>query len=170
MKVLVVIDMQRDFIDGALGTKEAVAIVNQVKRKIEERKAQGYEIIYTKDTHGTDYLQTQEGRMLPVEHCIKGTPGWEIPQDIYLPGCKVIEKPSFGSQELPRLLAEASPIEEIELIGLCTDICVLSNAMILKAAFSETPIYVDPACCAGVTPESHDNAIEAMKVCQVLIR
>lgn len=171
MKVLIVIDMQRDFVDGALGTEEAQAIVGHVKNKIKTYHSQGYRLVYTKDTHTSGYLNTQEGKMLPVEHCIKGTPGWEFCEGVYVEGATVVEKPSFGSQDLPEILKQAGePIDEIELIGLCTDICVLSNAMILKAHFPECPLYVDPICCAGVTPESHDNALRALKMCQVIVR
>ena len=148
MKILLVIDMQKDFIDGALGTGEAVKILDPVKEKIRKAKAQGTDIVFTKDTHYKDYLMTQEGRKLPVPHCVKGTEGWELDR---------------GLLEL----AQKAGYEEIELIGLCTDICVISNAMILKAALPEAVVRVDPSCCAGVTPESHRNALEAMKVCQI---
>ena len=148
MKILLVIDMQKDFIDGALGTGEAVKILDPVKEKIRKAKAQGTDIVFTKDTHYKDYLMTQEGRKLPVPHCVKGTEGWELDR---------------GLLEL----AQKAGYEEIELIGLCTDICVISNAMILKAALPEAVVEVDASCCAGVTPESHRNALEAMKVCQI---
>ncbi|MCM1090123.1 MAG: cysteine hydrolase [Butyrivibrio sp.] len=170
MKVLVVIDMQNDFIDGALGTKEAVAIVPNVAEKIK-----GFDglVLSTRDTHRTDYLKTQEGRLLPVEHCIKGTEGWQLRAEIAeLISEEPVDKPSFGSLELAAKLRELDArerIESITLIGLCTDICVISNAMILKAQFPEVPIMVDAACCAGVTPESHTRALEAMKVCQIQI-
>ena len=147
-KLLVVVDMQKDFIDGALGTGEAVKILEPVKEKIRKAKAQGTDIVFTKDTHYKDYLMTQEGRKLPVPHCVKGTEGWELDR---------------GLLEL----AQKAGYEEIELIGLCTDICVISNAMILKAALPEAVVRVDSSCCAGVTPESHRNALEAMKVCQI---
>ncbi|MCD8006987.1 MAG: cysteine hydrolase [Oscillospiraceae bacterium] len=169
MKALIVIDMQNDFIDGALGTAEAVLIVPNVKKKIQAHLAAGGTGIYTRDTHTEDYLSTQEGRNLPVVHCIKGTPGWEIADGIYVDGCQIVDKPSFGSTELPKILAEIPNLESIELVGLCTDICVISNAMILKAAFPEVPITVDSSCCAGVSPESHENALKAMAVCQIKI-
>ncbi|HHY28717.1 MAG TPA: cysteine hydrolase [Desulfitobacterium dehalogenans] len=167
MKVLIVVDMQNDFIDGTLGTKEAVKIVDTVKRKIDSYLAAGDTVIYTQDTHTEAYLQTQEGQKLPVEHCIKGTPGWEISQKVYVSGCQVIEKPSFGSIELAELIAGMKEIQSIELIGLCTDICIISNAMILKAKMLEIPIVVDSSCCAGATPEGHQNALYAMKICQI---
>ncbi len=170
-KILVVVDMQNDFIDGALGTKEAQQIVEPVIHKIKE-----YDItnIYTtRDTHGTDYLSTQEGKNLPVEHCIKGTEGWEIRAEIaeLLQGAVVVDKPSFGSLELAELLYEENKKEEleVELVGLCTDICVVSNAILLKAKMPEIQISVDASCCAGVTPESHQAALETMKMCQIQI-
>lgn len=167
-KLLVVVDMQKDFIDGALGTGEAVKILEPVKEKIRKDKAQGTDIVFTKDTHYKDYLMTQEGRKLPVPHCVKGTEGWELDGGLQelARDCTVLEKPSFGSMELAGL-AQKAGYEEIELIGLCTDICVISNAMILKAALPEAVVRVDSSCCAGVTPESHRNALEAMKVCQI---
>lgn len=159
-KLLVVVDMQKDFIDGVLGTAEAVKIVEPAAAKIREAKEQGEDIIY--------YLMTQEGRKLPVPHCVKGTRGWELDDRIgeLARGCRILEKPSFGSMELAAL-AQQENYEEIELIGLCTDICVISNAMLLKAALPEAVIKVDPFCCAGVTPESHKNALEAMRTCQI---
>lgn len=168
-KILVVVDMQNDFIDGALGTKEAVEIVPKVKEKIENFDGK---IIFTRDTHFENYLETQEGRNLPVKHCIKNTEGWQICSSLQ-PFCKeVIDKPTFGSQKLGEILKESDEKEKIEkimLVGLCTDICVISNAMVIKAFLPETPIAVDAACCAGVSPESHKRAIEAMKVCQIEI-
>lgn len=169
MKFLIVVDMQNDFIDGALGTKEAVAILPAVKTKIE-----GFDgkVIFTRDTHEADYLSTQEGSNLPVEHCIKGTDGWQIhPSLEALRKEEPIDKPAFGSVALGQLLKAydtyEEKIESITLIGLCTDICVISNAMIIKAFLPETPVIVDAACCAGVTPESHENALKAMAVCQI---
>lgn len=169
MKVLVIVDMQNDFINGALGTKEAVKIVDAVKAKINEHRAAGNTVLFTQDTHSKNYLQTQEGRKLPVEHCIKGTPGWDIPPEVYVSDCKVIEKPSFGSLELADVLAGMEGVQSIELIGICTDICVISNALILKARMPETPITVDASCCAGTTVENHENALKAMEVCQIEI-
>lgn len=171
MKVLVVVDMQNDFIDGALGTPEAVAIVPKVAGKI--RTWDG--LVYaTQDTHQADYLTTQEGRNLPVEHCIEGTPGWELAPAIReaMADFTCLTKPTFGSRSLAETLAivnQNQPIEEIELVGLCTDICVISNALLLKAFLPETPIAVDASCCAGVTPESHANALRAMQMCQIRI-
>lgn len=161
-KTLIVVDMQNDFINMALGTPEAVAIVPRVKAKIDEYAAAGWEIIYTRDTHGPDYLQTPEGRKLPVEHCIRGTQGWQIADGLYVPGCKIIDKPNFG---WPHWAAEA--LEEVELVGLCTDICVVSNALIIKAVFPNAKVKVDAACCAGVTPASHSAALTTMAMCQI---
>ena len=168
MNVLIVIDMQNDFIDGALGTKEAEAIVPRVVDKI--RKFDGL-VLATRDTHEMDYLQTQEGRNLPVEHCIRGTKGWELRPEIQeLITTEVIDKPTFGSRELAELLVkQEQEIDRITLVGLCTDICLISNAMVLKAFMPEIPIYVDASCCAGVTPESHARALKALKVCQIQI-
>lgn len=167
MKILVVVDMQKDFIDGALGTPEAVAIVPYVKEVIA-----GFDgkVLFTRDTHFADYMDTQEGRNLPVKHCIKGTPGWEIhPELEALRKYDAIDKLTFGSSELPQVLAREENIESITFIGLCTDICVISNAMITKAFFPEVPLFVDAKGCAGVTPESHKNALAAMKMCQITI-
>jgi len=169
MKILIVIDMQNDFIDGSLGTKEAVMIVEKVAEKIEEYRIQGYHVIFTRDTHDKDYLNTLEGKNLPVLHCIQGTRGWKISEALDVDDSIVIDKPSFGSLELADFIRPVL-FDEIELVGLCTDICVISNAMILKAAYPEIPITVDSSCCAGVTPESHKNALEAMKMCQINIK
>ncbi|RGV92642.1 cysteine hydrolase [Ruminococcus sp. AF14-10] len=168
MNVLIVVDMQNDFIDGALGTKEAEAIVPRVVDKIHNFDGL---VLATRDTHEADYLQTQEGVNLPVEHCIRGTKGWELRPEIQeLITTEVIDKPTFGSRELAELLVKREQaIERITLVGLCTDICVISNAMVLKAFMPEIPVYVDASCCAGVTPESHARALEAMKVCQIQI-
>ncbi len=168
--ILIVVDMQNDFIDGALGTAEAVAIVPKVAEKVRDFKGT---VIFTRDTHGENYMQTQEGRNLPVPHCIKGSRGWEVcPALEPLRTGLTIDKPTFGSAELGRLLLELDtkePVGSITLVGLCTDICVISNAMIAKAFLPEVPVTVDAACCAGVTPESHRNALNAMKMCQVRI-
>lgn len=165
-KILVVVDMQRDFVNGALGTPEAVAIVPEVVAKIRREMQKGAEIIFTKDTHENNYLQTAEGKNLPVEHCIRETQGWEIIPELREFADRMVEKNTFGSIVLPELLKE---YDEIELIGVCTDICVISNALLLKAHFPEKPITVDASCCAGVTVESHKNALEAMKMCQIMI-
>lgn len=164
MKTLVVVDMQKDFIDGALGTKEAVAIVPNVVKKIQAYRENGDQIIFTRDTHQKDYLNTQEGRNLPVEHCIEGTEGWQIAAELEVkPQDLVINKVTFGHVWDKEVIKG----DEIELIGLCTDICVISNALGIKAVLPEIPIKVDATCCAGVTPQSHLNALEAMKMCQV---
>ena len=168
MKVLVVVDMQNDFIDGSLGTKEAESIVSNVSKKIADCRKEGYKVYFTRDTHSQKYLDTQEGRNLPVIHCIKGTDGWQINSSLDYSEDEVINKPAFGSLELAELIKKDDP-EEITLIGLCTDICVISNAMILKAALPEVKISVVENCCAGVTPESHKNALEAMKMCQITV-
>ena len=171
MKLLVVVDMQNDFIDGALGSPEAQAIVPAVAAKIAEYKASNRPIIYTRDSHNSNYLNTQEGQHLPVPHCIAGTHGWEIADGLYVEGSIVDNKHSFGSTNLVNYIASnyRGKFDEIEVIGLCTDICVISNVMILKAYFPEIPITVDSKCCAGVTPASHENALNAMKMCQIEI-
>lgn len=169
-KILIVVDMQKDFVDGALGTAEAVAIVDNVVKKIEDFDG---DIIATYDTHPENYMETQEGKNLPVAHCIKGTDGWKLDAKVQAAldkkGYKSIEKPTFGSTQLiENIKANYNPDEiEIELIGLCTDICVVSNALLLKANFLETKVSVDSACCAGVTPDSHNAALTTMKMCQV---
>ena len=170
-KILLVIDMQNDFIDGALGTPEAQKIVPAAAEKI---KSWSGEVYATQDTHQPDYLTTQEGRNLPVEHCVEGTPGWEIAPAIReaMTNFTCLTKLAFGSRSLAETLAivhQNQPVEEIILIGLCTDICVISNAMVLKAFLPEVPISVDASCCAGVTPQSHRNALEALKMCQIKI-
>lgn len=171
-KILVVIDMQNDFVDGSLGTAEAEAIVENVKQKI--RTYAPEDVFATMDTHGEDYMNTQEGENLPVMHCIKGTEGWEIRSDIaaLMPEARIYEKPTFGSTRLAADLADIAREEEIriELIGLCTDICVVSNALLLKAMMPEVEISVDASCCAGVTPEKHLAALETMRSCQIQVR
>lgn len=170
MRGLIVVDMQNDFIDGSLGTNEAQAIVENVKNKIKEYRDNNDVVIFTRDTHGENYLESQEGKNLPVSHCIKNTKGWEITNKLDTKDDKIIDKPTFGSLELINYLNKNyKKIDEIELIGLCTDICVISNAMLLKAAFLETTIKVCANSCAGVTPESHKNALEAMKMCQIKV-
>lgn len=167
---LAVIDMQNDFIDGALGTDEARQIVTRVAQKIQRFNGV---VFATLDTHYDNYLETNEGRRLPVKHCIKGSDGWllnpEIAAALAEKGGTTVEKPSFGSFELARLIKEAAGGEElsIELVGLCTDICVVSNALILKAAFPEAEISIDSSCCAGVTPQSHEAAVATMRSCQI---
>lgn len=172
-KFLIVVDMQKDFIDGALGTKEAVSIVDNVAEKIKNFEG---EIIVTYDTHFENYMQTNEGKSLPVPHCINGTNGWELDSRI----CDALknkeyttlEKPTFGSVKLPEIItAKSNGVGfEIELVGLCTDICVVSNALLLKASFPEVQISVDSRCCAGVTPETHTAALTTMKMCQINVK
>ena len=169
-KTLIVVDMQNDFITMALGTKEAVAIVPMVKAKIQEYAQNGDEIIFTRDTHFENYMDTQEGKNLPVSHCIKGTEGWQICAELEdLRTTEVIDKITFGSKDLIEVLKDEEDIESITFVGLCTDICVISNAMIVKAFYPEIPLLVDAKGCAGVTPESHQNALNAMKMCQIKI-
>lgn len=168
-KVLIVVDMQNDFIDGALGTPEAEKIVPLVKAKIEQAQANGDIIVYTRDTHLENYLETQEGKKLPVKHCIKGTHGWEIEESLYVEKAKIFDKPTFGSLDLVHELV-AFPCSEVEMVGLCTDICVVSNALLLKAYLPELEISVDSSCCAGVTPASHLAALETMKMCQITVK
>ena len=168
--ILVVIDMQNDFISGSLGTKEAQLIVQKTVKKIKNFKG---DVFYTQDTHQHSYLNSQEGKFLPVIHCIKNTEGWELAEPIKeLVNGNVYEKNTFGSAALAEDLQKMNkkePIRSITIIGLCTDICVISNALILKAALPETKITVDSSCCAGVTPESHKNALNAMRMCQVCV-
>lgn len=167
MKYLIVVDMQVDFINGALGSDLAVAIVPNVVEKV---KSFDGKVIFTRDTHFKDYMNTQEGKNLPVPHCIKDTDGWQICDELKPYVDIIIDKLTFGSIELPDFIKSFNePIEKIELCGLCTDICVISNAVVLKAAFPEVPIAVDSSCCAGVTVESHNNALNAMKVLQIEI-
>lgn len=178
MKILVVVDMQNDFITGSLGTPEAKAIVPNVKKKIEEYHNNGDTIIFTRDTHETNYLQTKEGKKLPVEHCIRDTWGWEITDELRdeAADALIINKPTFGCAELYEPVcdyasASSKIIDEIEMIGLCTDICVVSNALLLKTAFFETiEITVDATCCAGVTPETHEAALKTMEMCQINVK
>ncbi len=172
-KILIVIDMQNDFIDGALGTPQAVGIVENVKKKIAEYPKEN--VFATRDTHTEDYLLTQEGQNLPVTHCVRGTKGWEIRPDIaeLIYPDHVIDKPTFGSVKLASLMdmlnLRADEGISIELVGLCTDICVVSNALLLKAFMPEVPIRCDASCCAGVTPESHEAALATMRSCQIEI-
>ena len=163
-KTLIVIDMQNDFIDGSLGTAEAVNIVGNVASKIQEYKSRRDEIIFTRDTHHENYMETNEGKHLPVVHCIEGTKGWEIREELDTEGAKIINKPSFGYTGWKDF-----DFEEVELVGLCTDICVVSNALMIKAQFPEIKVSVDASCCAGVTPESHEAALKTMQMCQVEI-
>lgn len=169
--VLIAVDLQNDFVFGSLGTAEARAILPRAAERI--RSFDGL-VFFTQDTHGADYLSTQEGQRLPVPHCQKGSEGWQLCPEIEAVrnGAPAVEKPTFGSTELAcRLtaLTAREPIDSITLIGLCTDICVISNALLLKAAFPQVPIFVDAACCAGVTPESHRQALGAMAMCQITV-
>ena len=169
-EILIVVDMQNDFIDGSLGTPEAVRIVPRVAEKI--RSFHGT-VLFTRDTHSPDYLSSQEGQRLPVVHCVKGTEGWQLRPELQaLCRTAPIDKPTFGSVTLGEKLLELDREEKIAsvtLVGLCTDICVISNALLVKAFLPEVPITVDAACCAGVTPQSHLNALEAMKMCQITV-
>ena len=172
MKVLIVVDMQNDFIDGVLGTPEAVAIVPAVAAKVRKHAESGEPILYTKDTHYDWYLQSQEGRKLPVPHCIYGTKGHQLHPDVHISGSYYADKLTFGLANIGEIVESIAKdrdgvIDEIELVGLCTSICVISNAMILKAYFPEIPIIVDSKCCACVSPETHEAALLAMKTCQI---
>ena len=180
MKILIVVDMQNDFIDGSLGSPEAQAIVPNVIEKIKQYAADpSAAIVFTKDTHYADYMETAEGKKLPIPHCIAHTKGWDIVSDVLKAAdlCETVEvfnKNTFGLYELPNYIADLageyfynSEIESIEIIGVCTDICVVSNVMILKSVFTETPIIVDSSCCAGVTPQSHAAALDVMRMCQI---
>ncbi|MBQ7737377.1 MAG: cysteine hydrolase [Oscillospiraceae bacterium] len=177
MNVLIVVDMQKDFVDGALGTAEAVEIIPAVVEKIRLYAQRGDVIIATRDTHGEDYLSTQEGRNLPVTHCVLGTPGWQLDAAVAaaLPeNAILLNKPTFGSADLPEVLrpfVEEAGEENVhvEIIGLCTDICVVSNALLIKAFYREMPVSLDSACCAGVTPEKHAAALETMRSCQIAV-
>lgn len=171
-RFLIVVDMQKDFVDGALGSSEAQAIVPAVVEKIRQFDGQ---IIVTYDTHEEDYLQSREGRFLPVAHCIRDTAGWQldaaVAEALAERAYTVVEKPTFGAVTLPEVVQQLAGDEDfsVELIGLCTDICVVSNAMLLKAAFPEADMSVDAACCAGVTPQSHQAALTTMACCQISV-
>ncbi len=165
MKLLIVIDMQNDFVTGALGSPEAVAVVPYIKKAIEDFDGDVY---FTRDTHGADYLSTHEGRKLPVPHCIKDSEGWNIiPELESLRKRDAIDKPTFGSTELVDIVGSYDSIESVTFMGVCTDICVISNAMLVKNFFPELTVIVDSKGCAGVTPEQHDTALSAMKPCQI---
>ena len=174
MDILIVVDMQNDFVSGALGTQEAVNIGPCVVGRVVDGINRGEEILFTRDTHGPDYLNTQEGKKLPVPHCVQGTEGWEIIPQLQpdTVGRTVIDKPTFGSRELGEVLSrlnEREPVKKITLIGVCTDICVLSNALLAKAFLPEAEIVVEAGCCAGVTPQAHRTALEAMRACQITV-
>ena len=165
-KYLIVVDFQKDFVDGALGTPEAQAIIPRVKEKIAEYRANGGNVIFTRDTHQKNYLETNEGKHLPVEHCIEGTDGWQIYEGLTESDSVILDKPTFGYLGWRKCIEDSAGLK-IELIGLCTDICVTSNALILKATFPEAVVSVDSTACAGVTPASHEAALNTMKMCQV---
>ena len=166
-KILIVVDMQNDFIDGALGTKEAEMIVPYVKELLQNFDGK---VLFTRDTHFENYMETQEGKNLPVPHCIKGTDGWKIhPELEKLRKTEAIDKVTFGSKDLAEVLRQEENVEEITFVGVCTDICVISNVMVVKAFYPEIPLVVDAKGCAGVTVQSHLNALEAMKMCQVKV-
>lgn len=167
-KLLVVVDMQNDFVRGALGTKEAEQIVPNVVKMVQNCRRSGYDVIFTRDTHQSNYLSTQEGANLPVEHCIAGSWGWQIVDELLGYNTHVLDKPTFGSVLLGNYVQKVD-YDEVTLIGLCTDICVISNAMLIKAFCPETKVKVVSSCCAGVTPQSHANALEAMKMCQITV-
>lgn len=169
--ILIVVDMQKDFIDGALGTAEAVAIVPAVVEKVQNFRGN---VLFTRDTHFENYMDTQEGRKLPVPHCIRDTEGWQICKELqpFAENAPIMDKVTFGAMELGPFLQEMHEEDEISsitFVGLCTDICVISNVMIAKAFLPEVPIIVDAACCAGVTPDSHNTALASMRTCQVQV-
>ena len=173
-KLVVVVDMQNDFIDGVLGTAQAEKIVSRVAAKLKKAKYDGDTIVFTRDTHGADYSSTEEGKNLPIPHCLKGSEGWEISGELnpYVNEAQMINKETFGSRvlgEFAEQLLKEGKINSIELFGLCTDICVISNALLVKAFCPNIPVTVDASCCAGVSPEAHDNAIKAMESCQIHI-
>ena len=165
-KILIVVDMQNDFVSGSLGTAEARDIVTNVRTKLDSFDG---DVIFTRDTHNEEYLKTNEGKHLPVEHCIKGSRGWEIIDELKPYVKKVIDKPTFGSTELVEYL-KTKNYDSFELCGLCTDICVVSNALLIKANFYEAEVSVDSTCCAGVTVNSHNSALETMKMCQIEVK
>ena len=168
MDVLIVVDMQNDFIDGALGSKMAQAIVENVNQKVKDAEENGKVIIFTKDTHYENYLDTEEGKNLPVPHCIINTEGWEITDQIEVPhDANILQKNTFGAKFLSDYLLMCDNIKNIELVGLCTDICVISNAIVAKTTEPNAHIIVDASCCAGVTPKSHDIALSTMQTLQI---
>lgn len=167
-KLLVVVDMQKDFIDGALGTKEAQGILPAVRERISLARGSGERIVFTRDTHEQNYLSTQEGKLLPVVHCVRGTDGWQLAEGLCAAGERIFDKPAFGSPELAVYVREEG-FSQVELIGVCTDICVISNAILIKSFCPETQVSVRADCCAGATPRGHETALSAMAVCQVNI-
>lgn len=168
MKVLVVIDMQNDFVTGSLANPAAQAIVPNIAKKIKEYQKKKDKIIFTRDTHRSDYLKTAEGKALPVPHCVHGTWGWIVVDELNHPECKHIDKPTFGYKHWEYEIYDGTgEVSEIELVGTCTDICVISNALLLKTEYPDVKISVDSSCCAGLTPEKHAAALEVMKSCQI---
>jgi nicotinamidase-related amidase len=165
-QALIVVDMQNDFVFGALGSDRARGILSPLKERLDLARKNGEEVVFTRDTHEKDYLSTQEGKKLPVEHCIKGSNGWQIVEGLYEQGEKVFDKPVFGSVALATHVRDGG-FSRVELVGVCTDICVVSNALLLKANFPEAEISVDSSCCAGVTPASHQAALTTMGFCQI---
>ena len=165
-EILVVVDMQKDFLTGALGNADTAAVTEKVAKKIKAERERGVEVIFTRDTHQENYLSTQEGKRLPVVHCIENTEGWQIEDGLYLLGEKVFDKPTFGSIELAEYIRDKK-YEKVTLVGVCTDICVVSNALLIKAYCPEITVAVDKECCAGVTRESHEAALKTMSACQV---
>ena len=172
-KLLIVVDYQNDFVSGSLGFPEAEALEPKLHKKVQDYLDAKDDVVYTMDTHGENYMDTQEGKYLPVPHCIRNTEGWQLRPEIgemILPE-HIFDKPTFGSVDIVERIKEiaGSGEIEVELVGLCTDICVVSNALLLKAFLPETKISVDPACCAGVTPEKHEAALETMRSCQIVV-
>ncbi len=165
-KTLIVIDMQNDFVSGVLGTDEALAVVPKTKDKINQYIQNGDEVIFTRDTHTDNYMNTNEGKYLPVPHCIKDTDGWDVVAELDIADAVHIDKPNFGYTDWKNKFN----FESVELVGVCTDICIVSNALILKAQFPEIDITVDSACCAGVTPDAHTAALQTMKSCQIIVK
>lgn len=169
MNALVVIDMQNDFIDGALGNAAAVAIVPQVADKVAAYRKRGAPVVFTRDTHGLDYRQTREGRTQPIEHCLKDSHGWQIAATIDTAGGVMVDKSAYGSLELPGVIEALGGVDGLELVGVSTDMCVITNALILRSAFPEWSLVVDASCCAGSTPQTHQHALDVMKACRILV-
>lgn len=168
MKILIVVDMQNDFVTGVLANPAAQAIIPNIAKKIKEYQKNGDKVIFTRDTHTPDYLNTLEGKNLPIPHCIYGTYGWLVVEELNYPECHHINKTTFGYPHWRYEIDDATnEITDIELVGTCTDICVISNALLLKAAFPRIPISVDSSCCAGLTPEKHEAALDVMHSCQI---
>ena len=167
-ELLIVVDMQNDFLTGALGSPQAVACIPFVKKEIARARAFHKEVVFTRDTHADNYMYTQEGKNLPVPHCIKDTFGWQILEGLHRAGEKIFDKPTFGSLELANYVSRGG-YTKITLVGVCTDICVVSNALLLKAYLPETEVRVVAKACAGVSMESHEAALKTMGACQIKI-